>query len=225
MLQLTLSNGIDLFDSYWAQTAADWGIALNFSFPVGSIREDCAPLRQLDGRRDVGHNLYDAAYACDFRSFLGADTAEANAACSCLACSPPFTKPLLHSSLDEDSGDGLGNIAPAFARAYIHHLLHTHEMSAHALLVSHNIVVLQRFFAGIRSVLQTNPADFAVEVARFEGEYDGEMHIIDEGRRNWEAVDLARGKGRLGRERTVKESEAGAIRAPTDVVADITLGG
>ncbi|KAG2021374.1 hypothetical protein CC2G_006619 [Coprinopsis cinerea AmutBmut pab1-1] len=39
---------------------------------------------------------------------------------------------------------------PPHTRAYIHHLLHTHEMSAHALLVSHNLAVVEAFLRGIR---------------------------------------------------------------------------
>ena len=40
-----------------------------------------------------------------------------------------------------------------FSRAYLHHLLHTHEMSAHTFLAAHNLAVLDAFFAGIRSTL------------------------------------------------------------------------
>ena len=60
------SIGIDLFDVGWAQKAADWGVALDFIFPVpisgvtegGQVRED--------ETRDLGHNLYSKNYARDF---------------------------------------------------------------------------------------------------------------------------------------------------------------
>ncbi|EJU01606.1 tRNA-guanine transglycosylase [Dacryopinax primogenitus] len=196
MLRLISLCGIDLFDSYWAQKAADWGIALDFSFPVSTSRDDTGPTRRSDGKRDVGHNLYHTGYAFDFRGLVGGPMH----GCSCLACAPSFTKPIPHSSL-EFVNDGCEEDAPAFTRAYIHHLLHTHEMSAHALLVSHNITVLQDFFAAIRSTLSADAPQFDTEVARFETEYDGDMRIIEEGRRAWEEVDCARGKGRLARER------------------------
>ncbi|KZO99259.1 tRNA-guanine transglycosylase [Calocera viscosa TUFC12733] len=221
MLHLIASCGVDLFDSYWAQKAADWGIALDFSFPV-TTEEHAEPMRRLDGRRDVGHNLYDSVFAYDFRSFLGTGTEVGlNTGCACIACSPSFTKPILHGILERNNVENLDEEATFFTRAYVHHLLHTHEMSAHALLVSHNIVVLQEFFAGVRSVLKHNPQRFAAEVARFEAEYDGEMRIMEEARRDWETVDLARGKGRLARER---KAEPGAIGPPMGIVADNMLG-
>ncbi|THU80487.1 hypothetical protein K435DRAFT_785436 [Dendrothele bispora CBS 962.96] len=42
---------------------------------------------------------------------------------------------------------------PPYTRAYVHHLLHTHEMSAHTLLVMHNLEVWRRFWEDVRRVL------------------------------------------------------------------------
>ncbi|KZT59271.1 tRNA-guanine transglycosylase [Calocera cornea HHB12733] len=215
MLHLIESCGVDLFDSYWAQTAADWGIALDFVFPLPMERSSTTKQRP-SGRRDIGHNLYEAFYAYDFRSLLGAGTEHgSDTGCVCLACSPSFPKPIHHGSLEQDDAENPDETATAFTRSYIHHLLHTHEMSAHALLASHNIIVLQEFFAGIRTVLKDRPERFAAEMSRFENEYDGDMRIMEEARRDWGAVDLARGKGRLARER---RAEAGAIGTAGDVV-------
>jgi hypothetical protein len=136
--------------------------------------------------------------------------------CKCIACSPEAVEaPIVHSVVE------IFNVGPSespfepsntlhteamtathsspsrvpsrhFSRAYLHHLLHTHEMSAHTFLAAHNLAVLDAFFSGIRSTLaatvdfesppsteQSNtsaPAKtvFEKEVARFE-------HIYDEG--------------------------------------------
>ena len=48
---------------------------------------------------------------------------------------------------------------PHFTRAYIHHLLHAHEMSAHALLAMHNIQVLSAFLSGILHVMDSSTSE------------------------------------------------------------------
>jgi len=73
-------------------------------------------------------------------------------------------------------------------------------MSAHALLVMHNLTVLDAFFAGVRGVLQ-HGVDFEEQVDIFVAEYDEGSAIIEEARMVWKNVDMARGKGRLARER------------------------
>jgi hypothetical protein len=81
-------------------------------------------------------------------------------------------------------------------------------MSAHSLLVMHNLAVLDAFFAGVRSVLGDIHSDgsdvggnFAKEVERFVDNYDEELEVFDEARVRWREVEMARGKGRLARER------------------------
>jgi len=88
-----------------------------------------------------------------------------------------------------------------YTRAYMHHLLHTHEMSAHTLLTLHNLAVLDTFFAGVRRVLSEQAEAFSHEVTRFEQIYDGKLGVLAEAREVWTEVSLARGKGRLARER------------------------
>ncbi|KAJ3510713.1 hypothetical protein NMY22_g15890 [Coprinellus aureogranulatus] len=110
----------------------------------------------------------------------------------------------------EDGGEG-------FSRAYVHHLLHTHEMSAHTLLVMHNLGVVERFFLGVRSVLSTPPAStessaFDEEVQRFLHTYDETWTILKQAQEQWGEVDRARGKGRLAREREREVTkEAGEV--------------
>ncbi|KZP23473.1 hypothetical protein FIBSPDRAFT_1042913 [Athelia psychrophila] len=142
------------------------------------------------------------------------------AICPCAACSPlPPTAHIAHSNLDalsfppKTNADADADAAlprqsclPPFSRAYIHHLLHTHEMSAHALLVMHNLAVLDAFFAGVRAVLRSKPKSassfgFAGEVERFVRRYEEGAGVFERARGMWAGVDRARGKGRLGRER------------------------
>ncbi|KAI0637254.1 tRNA-guanine(15) transglycosylase-like protein [Trametes polyzona] len=226
VLRLVRDVGVDLVDSFWAQRAADMGIALDFRFPVPEESAEatssaCAPPRKREsGKSDLGHNLFDSSYVHDHArlaaSFLdGQSAAESEAisndpVCKCGACSPlsPPTR-LLHSTVDPQAWQNPAcptspnTLRPPFTRAYVHHLLHTHEMSAHALLAMHNIAVFSAFLAGIRSVLaRPDPeAELAREIARFEERYDEELGLWDEAQEMWLKVERARGKGRLARER------------------------
>jgi Queuine tRNA-ribosyltransferase len=250
MLRLIRDAGVDLFDTYWAQQAANWGVALDFRFPIALDPDRKQAATDQPKKYQVGHNLYDQQFAHDFtrlaHSFLDEleyskrqnDLAAASphtgnselAICSCAACSPTWTNdPLIHSTAD-DTGIALGKeeLASPYTRAYMHHLLHTHEMSAHTLLVMHNLTVMDAFMCGVRAVLQrdhessshsgshvqevmatgsdelsgTNGSTFfATEVARFEQTYDERLQVLAEAKMCWAEVDLARGKGRLARER------------------------
>jgi len=223
--------GVDLFDAGWAQRAADVGVALDFRFPVlndGSKRSDARGKdTSCEGRKrkhNLGHNLYDPVYAHDFsrlaRCFLDGASAGTTGndipVCLCAACSPltPATR-ISHSEVDEQNfAIEKETVLPFYTRAYLHHLLHTHEMSSHSLLVVHNLSVLDAFFAGVRSVLRkdtqvdsteagTSPvhSHFSREIERFIEEYDEELVVFEEAKVMWNEVDLARGKGRLARER------------------------
>lgn len=204
VLRLIQELSVDIFDTHWAQEAADWGIALDFVFPASSPQQDDArsPRLRQDGLRDIGHNLYDTRYAMDF-SDLGSSTSN----CASIASTPvhPETQ-LSHSSVDFDQDQDYVYPPPEpFTRAYIHHLLHTHEMSAHALLVAHNLAVLDAFFASIRAVLAEGDGDgetgFGAAVEAFCRMYDPALRVFAEARRGWAEVDYARGKGRLAREK------------------------
>lgn len=213
-LRLIQRVGIDLFDAHWAQRAADVGVALDFTFP--------SP--RSGRRRAIGHNLYDEAYAHDFSTLSTdvpppVDSQAESSGCPCVACAPrvPTTR-LTHSTIDKPAPNA-GSRLPSYSRAYLHHLLHTHEMGAHTLLVAHNLAILDAFFAGVRRVLRRGAGEgggdhdvldseaFAKEVDRFEEEYDGDLAIIEEARARWLEVDRARGKGRLAREK-VKQEQA-----------------
>ncbi|KAI0807293.1 tRNA-guanine(15) transglycosylase-like protein [Fomes fomentarius] len=195
ILRLVRDVGIDLVDASWAQRAADIGIALDFSFPVStestSNSGSCRPPRtRAKGKLDLGHNLFDPLYRSD-HSRLSSVFADGNAVDIQAWQDSQF--PLPPSALK-----------PPFVRSYIHHLLHTHEMSSHSLITMHNLTVLSAFLDGIRAVLSrgiTERSEFAKEVERFEQIYDEELLLWDEAEKMWLEVEHARGKGRLAREK------------------------
>ena len=228
ILRLVRDVGIDLVDGFWAQRAADIGIALDFRFPVPA--EPTTPLtscplpRKRGGKLDLGHNLFDSLYRHDHSrlatAFTDGKSAEQSGStalpvCPCGACSPrsPPSR-LLHSSVDiqawQDSEYPLppSALQAPFVRSYIHHLLHTHEMSSHSLLAMHNLAVLSAFLDGIRAVLGRPGSakdELTKEIGRFEQTYDEELELWDEAEKMWLEVERARGKGRLARE---KEKQA-----------------
>lgn len=158
VLRLVSDVGIDLFDAAWAQKAADWGIALDFTFPA-SAELSSGPKVREDGKRDIGHNFYSSDYAMDFGRFAASYSDGASQSggvvCPCIACSPCSpVEQLTHSEVDVLLRPSEPvKCDPPFTRAYLHHLLHTHEMSAHSLLAAHNIAVAEAFFTSVRALL------------------------------------------------------------------------
>ncbi|KAF8801909.1 hypothetical protein BYT27DRAFT_7146988 [Phlegmacium glaucopus] len=216
ILQLVSTIGIDLFDAQWAQQAADIGIALDFQFPVCGTE-----IR----RTEIGHNLYDSKFSLDFNplanTFRGVCTADVDLpVCLCAACSPKSPPTRISHGADTLSNDEFkskSQYKPPFTPAYIHHLLHTHEMSAHALLVMHNLEVLSSFFAGIRQVLVSSSSEkWMKEVDRFMEMYDESLGVFEAAKLSWTEVDLARGRGRLVRERMMQEEIALAMDADAE---------
>lgn len=212
-LRLIRDIGFDLFDAKWAVNAAHWGVALDFRFPVPSRLRDQTSL-------DLGHNLYSEVYAEDFGSFLhSAESVPSSEEpqCECAACSPAFeSEVLVHSPSVESSGTH-DTTAEPYTRAYLHHLLHTHEMSAHALLMMHNLTVADAFFAGVRKVLALGNRTFEEEVRVFETVYDESMSVMDAAKDAWGTVDKERGKGRLAREqqKTAQTTELKVLETTT----------
>ncbi|KIP09270.1 hypothetical protein PHLGIDRAFT_103075 [Phlebiopsis gigantea 11061_1 CR5-6] len=224
ILRLIKDVGIDLFDAPFAQRAADLGIALDFRFPVStappSTNQPCPPSERDHGKRDIGHNIFSPVYAHDHSRlaslFLDAasvhglpdDHADRRHVCLCAACSPVTPdRCIKHSTLDAfDPRDAPKPNLP-YTRAYVHHLLHTHEMSSHTLLAMHNLTVMDQFFSDIRAFLADpdGQSRFCAEVERFHEVYDDRLSILDEARAMWAKVERERGKGRLARERSVGE--------------------
>ena len=247
VLQLISTTGVDLFDSQWAVDLAAFGVALDFTFPVPLSSTGPPPTRsRSNGKTDIGHNLYNGEYAADFnrlstlfldgRSISTGVVAPGQRWCPCAACSPVSPRiQLKHSQVDEHVPDSSPRYQPAHTRAYIHHLLHTHEMSAHALLTMHNLSVVDQFFTDIRSVLERDGVEkFTEEVQKFGGWYDGDEVVGDaarglgelgeveivggvmgrEAKSDWAFVDKARGKGRLARDK----EKTGVVVSEAEVV-------
>ncbi|KAF8892620.1 tRNA-guanine(15) transglycosylase-like protein [Infundibulicybe gibba] len=110
---------------------------------------------------------------------------------------PPAGERITHCSLTDPSNiakdlstdkEGQPSSKPSYTRAYIHHLLHTHEMSAHTLLATHN---------SPRSQISSPP---------FASFYPTKtLNVLNEATTTWKEVELARGKGRLRREKEKEE--------------------
>jgi queuine tRNA-ribosyltransferase len=82
-------------------------------------------------------------------------------------------------------------------------------MSSHSLLVMHNLSILESFFSSIRSVLLNQDREgWEREVERFMEMYDDRLEVFDEARDMWREVDLARGKGRLAREKAKSQEQS-----------------
>lgn len=214
ILRFIQEAGVDLFDAPWVQSAANIGVALDFSFPVrdpSSLPSEAhcpRPARRPSGRVDLGHNLFNPAYAHDHSRlaslFLDRATASkltepTSNICTCAACSPqPSQQHMRHSANDSPVQLQADHPQRPYTRAYLHHLLHTHEMSSHTLLVMHNLHVVDAFFSGVRATLrESGQSAFAEAVERFCATYDEDMIIFDEAEKDWAAVERARGKGRL----------------------------
>ncbi|KAF8995186.1 tRNA-guanine(15) transglycosylase-like protein [Cyathus striatus] len=209
MLHLINEVGIDLFDAHWAQEAASNGVALDFTFPAPSL----PPIDTSGKKNHLGHNLYSTFYRQDFSSL-----STSAPACPCAACAPQRRTRIFHG-VDKPSDTGeqapVAESKPGFTRAYIHHLLHTHEMSAHSLLAMHNLTVLDAFFAGVREVLAKGDTEaWKNQIKHFEETYDETFAVLREAGDSWKEVDLARGKGRLAREKEKEKSEANNSKKP-----------
>ncbi|KLO13384.1 hypothetical protein SCHPADRAFT_828081 [Schizopora paradoxa] len=235
VLRLVSEVGIDLFDvSSWSSDCARKGIGFDFTFPAPKKAEESSsntvvgtPTTRPDGKVDVGHNFFASTYAHDFgriaANFLDGEMGkgEIHQVCPCIACSPKSTE------VEDASFD------PPHTRAYIHHLLQTHEMSAYALLESHNAAVVASFFAGIRRTLSTTAEGssskgepnidlFSKEVSNFISYYALPYSLLDEATHDWDSVEKSRGKGSLKRAR---DADAITEGKESDLEASIALGG
>ncbi|KAI6139882.1 tRNA-guanine transglycosylase [Pisolithus thermaeus] len=158
MLKLIRDVGADILDADLAIAAANVGVALDFVFPLPSDQ------RPSEGgkRKGVGHNLYDHVYAPQYGRLSDclAGAAESQSQfpappliCPCITCSPRSpTSHIHHSKVDvqsyeETDRNGYG---PPCSRGYLHPLV---QMSAHTMLMAHNLVVLDWILSGVRDLL------------------------------------------------------------------------
>lgn len=107
-----VEHGLDLFDYTLADEAAEAGVGLTFEFPVLE--------GEGEGRVEIGENLYEGRFELDFRPL--ADQAGRVS----IVSHPTFAKnPLKHCPLSEIVVED--SVEPPFSKAYVHHLLMTHE--------------------------------------------------------------------------------------------------
>lgn len=165
ILRLVARNGIDLFMDEWSSAMSNVGVSLDFCFPIISPDD-------VGKRSELGHNLFSDIYGLDFRGLASSG---------------------IQTHLIEKYGSrALGDVP---TRAYVHHLLHTHEMTSHVLLAMHNTCVMDLFISGIRASLRDGTFD--KDRVDFEQLYVEELHCLEEARVAWGRVHRERGKGRL----------------------------
>jgi len=72
----------------------------------------------------------------------------------------------------------------------------------------HNLSVFDAFLSGVRVVLSQpdGATQFTAQVDKFVELYDEDMKVFEDARKNWMEVEMARGKGRLAREKA-KQTE------------------
>lgn len=121
---------------------------------------------------DWAINLFDDQHATDFS---------------------PLATSAEHAHLTSLFGEEALGDAPT--RAYVHHLLHTHEMTAHVLLAMHNTCVMAAFMKAIRRCIQEGTLD--AEADRFEAAYRSDLECLSQAQKSWDEVHQQRGKGRL----------------------------
>ncbi|GAA5880371.1 hypothetical protein JCM16303_003918 [Sporobolomyces ruberrimus] len=179
ILRLVRDVGIDLFVEEWSQRCSTYGVALDFQFPIAFA----TTTTESSSQSEIGINLYEPSHAYSFT-------------------------PLSTSNLSPKGGEQGGDhpFGPSIpTRSYVHHLLLAHEMTSHVILALHNQVHMTNFLKSIREVLgRLNGEEvFRKEVEKFEEKYKdrkdhgGEYECFLEGKKCWEVVEKARGKGSM----------------------------
>ncbi|KAI5477190.1 hypothetical protein MNV49_006634 [Pseudohyphozyma bogoriensis] len=199
VLRLVRDVGIDCFVDEWSSRCSTDGCALDFDFPVDPNRSREAKKDVTTGKTDVGYSLFDTKHV---GSFL----------------------PLSTSPLGQPSGPHpFGSEPPT--RAYVHHLLQTHELTAHVILAIHNTLVMHNFFASIRTLLASSTSDvFEKEVEKFFEAYaectpfsGGNYECMEEAKVELDRIDELRGKGSLAEKRKADRLEETAARLEEEV--------
>jgi hypothetical protein len=168
ILAMIARNGIDLFMDEWSSALSSMGVALDFMLPSASEVTETSK----QGTLELGINLFDDKYARDFT---------------------PLGNSELAAALEERYGaEPLGDRP---TKAYIHHLLQTHEMTSHVLLAMHNTCVMDLFMHSIRASIEDGT--FSKRKQIFEKTYTRRLSAWTEASEEWSRVNRERGKGRL----------------------------
>lgn len=210
ILRCVRDVGIDLFVEEWSSQCATIGVGLDFAFPVVSSRSTTSPPSTLStsSKLDIGHSFFDNSFD---RAFVP------------LSASPLAAPPAGYS-------DPFGP-SPT-TRAYVHHLLQAHEMTAHVILALHNHLVMSAFFTSIRELLAQGSDAFELEVIRFFDTYEegrafsgGQYPCLKLARIECELVDRQRGKGSLKEKSRLAaaETQETETMAPSEAGARLPL--
>lgn len=214
---------MDLFDLSLAEAATEAGVALTFDFALPPSSSSDPASASSASTDSIGLNLYDARYRLDLEPIPSLPGTRS------LASHPRYPDaPLLHSPGTSGLTPEEGRDEPPFSKAYIHHLLKTHEfvpsstlsspllpcfhpcfwhrrILASVLLQSHNIAHLSRLFEIIRESLLSSPPTFAARAAAFRARYPDERATEALFAQGWVArrkVEGMRGKGSMGKDRS-----------------------
>lgn len=168
MLRL-LELGVDMFMDEWTTVLSSVGVALDFSFASSDGQSEAV---ERSGRRQLGINLFDDSNSDQF---------------------VPLSRPALHACLEQTYG--LEALGDSPTRGYVHHLLHSHEMTSHVLLAMHNTCIMDLFMRDVRASIQAGC--FAEDKKRFERTYAEALDCLEAARTEYARVNRERGKGRL----------------------------
>ncbi|CEG01267.1 tRNA-guanine(15) transglycosylase-like [Ostreococcus tauri] len=137
-----IERGVDIFDATWASETAARGRA--FCFPIDASDVDTIAIVDAgaSSRAMTGNDAYSLnLWAVAHKTDFVPFLPKSS--CACPACKD-------------------------HTRAYVHHLLQSHEMTADVLLEAHNLYRLCAFFAAARNAMRDSRWD---EFARFHREY------------------------------------------------------
>lgn len=104
-------------------------------------------------------------------------------------------------------------------RAYLHHLLKSHEMTAHVLLSLHNTRMMKAFMVKIRQSILNGTLEH--DARAFHESYEETCSAAEEAKAMLAAVEFERGKGRMKRERE-KELAAQLAEQEGDMAVPLT---
>ena len=166
MLSL-IEAGLDVFMDDWTATLSSIGVALDFSF--AALPDEAQDKAE---KQELGINLFDDVNADRFI--------------------PLASEGLYSRSINRYGSEALGD-APT--RGYVHHLLHSHEMTSHVLLAMHNTCVMDLFMSDIRDSIKAG--QFREDKQRFEKTYSEKLSCLKDAREEYDRVNRERGKGRL----------------------------
>lgn len=213
ILRLIRDVGLDLFVDEWSPRCATLGLGLDFAFPVPTPSDPPLPLGSA--KLDIGHSFFDYAFAEAFVPLSSSPLA--------------VPRPPRHSTAPFDEPYSPFGPSPP-TRGYVHHLLKSHEMTAHVILALHNAIVMDAFFASIRRLLDAGGEAFAREVAKFFEVYEegtpfsgGEYECVRSAEKELEVVQGVRGK-RSVKAKAEAEAVAEALERRAEEEGESVLG-